>query len=118
LRDSGRDLRSRLLRQIPRARIEGLAAADAIGAGALAGVKDAVAPPFPLQHTTRHFVADAPRRRSGRADDHAAERSVAIDAGKRRRAGDAAATGAGISRTLPGDRTDAISRPVAGEDGD
>src|SRR5262249_1339711 len=103
LRDSGRNLRSRLLRQIPPARIEGLAVPGAIGGGACSGRKDGVAPPFPFQPPTRPFGAGAARRRGGRADDHGAERFAAIDAGKRRRAGDAAATGAGISRTIPGD---------------
>ena len=71
LRDPGRDLRFRLLRQIPRARIEGFAVAGPIGAGAVAGAENAVAPAFPVQHASRHLVADAPRRGSRRADDHA-----------------------------------------------
>src|SRR5262249_12661072 len=42
LRDSGDDLRLRLLPQIPRARIEGFALAGATGAGAVAGAQNAV----------------------------------------------------------------------------
>src|SRR4030095_1896319 len=117
LRDPGRDLRFRLLWQIPRARIEGFAVAGSIGAGSIAGAENAVAPAFPLQHAARHLVADAPRRGSRRADDRAAERPAALDAGECRGAGDVAPAGAGISRKLPGDRKDAIPRPVAGEDG-
>src|SRR5262245_33426645 len=62
LRDSGDDLRLRLLPQIPRARVEVFAVAGAIGAGAVTVAQNAASPPFPLQYAACHLVVDAPRR--------------------------------------------------------